>query len=72
MTIQRTDSIKEFGGFLNQYTHDSAVLNCEMTFSVYLPPQAEEGDVPALYWFTLVTWLLPRNAVLVAPATYVF
>lgn len=55
MTIQRIDSIKEFGGFLNRYTHESVVLNCEMTFSVYLPPQAEEGKVPALYWLSGLT-----------------
>ena len=55
MTIQRIESIKEFGGFLNRYTHESAVLNCEMTFSVYLPPQAEKGNVPALYWLSGLT-----------------
>ncbi len=55
MTIQRTESIKEFGGFLNRYTHESAVLDCEMTFSVYLPPQAEQGNVPALYWLSGLT-----------------
>lgn len=55
MTIQRIESIKEFGGFLNRYTHESAVLNCEMTFSVYLPPQAETGNVPALYWLSGLT-----------------
>ena len=55
MTIQRIESIKEFGGFLNRYTHESTVLNCEMTFSVYLPPQAEKGDVPALYWLSGLT-----------------
>ena len=55
MTIQRIESIKEFGGFLNRYTHESTILNCEMTFSVYLPPQAEKGNVPALYWLSGLT-----------------
>jgi len=55
MSIQRTDSIKEFGGLLNQYTHESDVLDCEMTFSVYLPPQATKGNVPALYWLSGLT-----------------
>ena len=55
MTIQQIESIKEFGGLLNRYTHKSSVLNCEMTFSVYLPPQAEKGKVPALYWLSGLT-----------------
>ncbi len=55
MTIQRIESIKEFGGLLNRYTHESEVCNCEMTFSVYLPPQAETGNVPALYWLSGLT-----------------
>ncbi|WP_019557842.1 S-formylglutathione hydrolase [Thiomicrorhabdus arctica] len=49
------ESIKEFGGFLNRYTHDSAVCQCEMTFSVYLPPQAAIQSVPALYWLSGLT-----------------
>jgi len=53
--MQRTESIKEFGGYLNRYTHQSVVNNCEMTFSVYLPPQAETGDAPALYWLSGLT-----------------
>lgn len=49
------ESIKEFGGYLNRYTHDSAVCQCEMTFSVYLPPQATTQSVPALYWLSGLT-----------------
>ena len=55
MSIQRIESIKESGGYLNRYTHESKVLDCEMTFSVYLPPQAEQGNVPALYWLSGLT-----------------
>ncbi len=53
--IKQTESVKEFGGFLNRYTHQSEVCHCEMTFSVYLPPQAESGKVPALYWLSGLT-----------------
>ena len=49
------ESIKEFGGTLNRYTHDSTVCQCEMTFSVYLPPQARTQSVPALYWLSGLT-----------------
>ena len=55
MNIQQIESIKEFGGRLNRYTHQSTVLDCEMTFSVYLPPQAETANVPALYWLSGLT-----------------
>ncbi len=55
MTIQRIERVKECGGYLNRYTHESAVLHCEMTFSVYLPPQAEQGKVPVLYWLSGLT-----------------
>ena len=49
------ESVKEFGGYLNRYTHDSVACQSEMTFSVYLPPQATHGNVPALYWLSGLT-----------------
>ncbi len=49
------EHIKEFGGYLNRYTHDSVSCGCEMTFSVYLPPQAQTQQVPALYWLSGLT-----------------
>lgn len=55
MTLQCIESTKEFGGYLNRYTHDSESCHCEMTFSVYLPPQVASGDVPALYWLSGLT-----------------
>nr|CAA6804643.1 MAG: S-formylglutathione hydrolase (EC [uncultured Thiotrichaceae bacterium] len=53
--MQQVESVKEFGGWLNRYTHDSASCHCEMTFSVYLPPQAETEKVPAVYWLSGLT-----------------
>ena len=53
--MHQIESIKEFGGYLNRYVHDSSSCHCEMTFSVYLPPQAEAGSVPALYWLSGLT-----------------
>ena len=53
--IERIESIRESGGSLNRYTHDSESCNCRMTFSVYLPPQAETGEVPAVYWLSGLT-----------------
>jgi len=44
-----------FGGWQHRYRHYSATLRCEMVFSVYLPPQAVIGKVPALYWLSGLT-----------------
>ncbi len=49
------ESIKEFDGYLNRYTHHSSSCNCQMTFSVYLPPQASKQKVPTLYWLSGLT-----------------
>lgn len=53
--MQRIESVKEFGGYLKRYSHVSTSCDCEMTFSVYLPPQAETEKVPALYWLSGLT-----------------
>ena len=53
--MKKIESIKEFGGYLNRYEHDSSTCQCKMTFSVYLPPQAENENVPALYWLSGLT-----------------
>ena len=53
--MKEIESVKESGGYLNRYIHDSKTCRCEMTFSVYLPPQAETEKVPALYWLSGLT-----------------
>ncbi len=53
--MKEIESIKEFGGYLNRYQHDSDSCHCQMTFSVFLPPQAETSNVPALYWLSGLT-----------------
>lgn len=45
-----------FGGAQLRYKHASAVLGCDMTFSIYLPPGASaENPVPAIYWLSGLT-----------------
>lgn len=44
-----------FGGRQLRYSHPSETLSCDMTFSIFLPPQAEEGKVPVLYWLSGLT-----------------
>lgn len=34
---------------------DSVELKCKMNFGVYLPPQAESGRVPVIYWLSGLT-----------------
>ncbi|QKT03925.1 S-formylglutathione hydrolase [Ectothiorhodospiraceae bacterium 2226] len=53
--MQRIETIKEFGGWLSRYRHASEACACDMTFSVYLPPQASHGEVPAVYWLSGLT-----------------
>ncbi len=53
--MKMIESIKEFGGYLNRYEHDSSSCQCKMTFSVYLPSQAKNNKVPALYWLSGLT-----------------
>lgn len=48
-------SNKCFDGWQNRYRHQSAVLGCEMVFSVYLPPLARTSKVPVLYWLSGLT-----------------
>ncbi|MCI5060180.1 MAG: S-formylglutathione hydrolase [Alphaproteobacteria bacterium] len=44
-----------FGGTLTVYEHESAVLGCTMKFSVFLPPQARDGDVTLLTYLSGLT-----------------
>ncbi|MFV0475320.1 MAG: S-formylglutathione hydrolase [Pikeienuella sp.] len=46
---------RAFGGALTVHKHDSARTDCEMTFAVYLPPQAEAGPVPCLWYLSGLT-----------------
>jgi S-formylglutathione hydrolase len=52
---EQIDANQSFGGQQLRYKHQSALLNCEMTFSIYLPPQASQGPVPVLYWLSGLT-----------------
>lgn len=49
------DKKKVFGGLQLRFAHPSSSLKCPMQFSVFLPPQAEHGKVPAVYWLSGLT-----------------
>jgi len=54
--IELISQNKSFGGWHKRYRHPSTSTNCDMTFAVYLPPQAEEGNkLPVLYWLSGLT-----------------
>lgn len=53
--MQLVQEQKCFGGRQIRYRHDAQSLNCSMQFSVFLPPQAEQGPVPAVYWLSGLT-----------------
>ncbi|MBO9357572.1 S-formylglutathione hydrolase [Bordetella petrii] len=44
-----------FGGWQRYYRHASAQIGLPMRFSVYIPPQAEQGRVPVLFYLAGLT-----------------
>lgn len=55
MLLEQIGANPSFGGQQLRYKHQSASLSCEMTFSIYLPPQANNSPVPVLYWLSGLT-----------------
>ncbi len=53
--VELLSKTRSFAGDLMRFRHLSRSCSCEMTFSVYLPPQATNGPVPALYWLSGLT-----------------
>jgi S-formylglutathione hydrolase len=53
--LEKTSDQRLFGGHQLRFEHDSKTLQCRMQFSVYLPPQAAQQSVPALYWLSGLT-----------------
>ncbi|MCB1334988.1 MAG: S-formylglutathione hydrolase [Roseivivax sp.] len=44
-----------FGGVQGVYSHASHACGCDMTFGLYLPPQAAQGPVPLLWYLSGLT-----------------
>jgi S-formylglutathione hydrolase len=53
--MERIEHRACFGGWQDVYQHRSEVLDCEMKFAVYLPPQAATQKLPVLYWLSGLT-----------------
>ena len=44
-----------FDGEQQRFSHQSESLDCQMNFSIFLPPQAKTEAVPVLYWLSGLT-----------------
>ena len=55
MTIETISETGCFGGRIGFYRHASSVNNCDMQFSVFVPPQAAYGKVPVLTFLSGLT-----------------
>lgn len=58
---------RAFGGVQGVYSHASAATGTEMTFGLFLPAEAEEGQVPVL-WFLSGLTCTHENAMIKAGA----
>ena len=55
MTVKTLSQNRCFGGVQGTYAHEAVETRCTMRFGVFLPPQAQTGKVPALYWLSGLT-----------------
>lgn len=55
MTLETLSETNCFGGHIGFYRHASAVNNCDMQFSVFVPPQAARGKVPVVTFLSGLT-----------------
>ncbi len=53
--MEITSEVKVFGGRQIQFKHASDVVNCEMTASVFLPPNTGSEPIPVVYWLSGLT-----------------
>ncbi|MFD3190748.1 S-formylglutathione hydrolase [Sedimentitalea sp. HM32M-2] len=53
--MQTVSENKCFDGIQGVYTHSSAACRCDMTFGLFLPPEAKDGPVPVLWYLSGLT-----------------
>lgn len=53
--METSKTIKSHGGTIRVIDHDSETLGVPMQFAVFLPPQAEKGPVPCLWYLSGLT-----------------
>ena len=55
MNIETLSETNCFGGRIGFYKHASVANDCDMQFSVFVPPQAANGMVPELTFLSGLT-----------------
>ena len=53
--MMQVSSVKSHGGTQAVYTHASQACSCDMTFAIFLPPQAQMRPVPVLWYLSGLT-----------------
>lgn len=53
--MKTISTAKAHGGVQGVYSHASAATGCEMTFAVFVPPQAANGSCPVLWYLSGLT-----------------
>lgn len=53
--MKTESTARAFGGTQGVYSHASSECQCDMTFAVYMPPQAADGPVPVLWYLSGLT-----------------
>ena len=83
MTIEKLEEHLSFGGKQFKYKHKSEILSSEVTFSLFLPSNKEQKDIPLVWFLSGLTctddnfthksgfqqWAEKYNIALVAPDT---
>jgi S-formylglutathione hydrolase len=55
VSLKLIEKKRSFGGEQCKYRHYSEVLQCEMTFSIYLPSNIEQKKIPLIWWLSGLT-----------------
>lgn len=53
--MKTVSTAKSHGGLQGVYTHASDACGCDMTFAVFVPPQAEHGPCPVVWYLSGLT-----------------
>ena len=53
--MKTVSTAKSHGGIQGVYSHASETCNCEMTFAVFVPPQAADGPCPVVWYLSGLT-----------------
>lgn len=55
MSLKLIEKHYSFNGEQFKYSHFSEVLQCDMTFSIYLPSNKEDKKIPLIWWLSGLT-----------------